>query len=119
MGQPVTHWQIITKDPDRLGKFYTKLFGWEIQANNALGYRMVDTGSERGINGGLWPAPPEAKGFIQLMIEVDDVADHVRQAVELGAKVIIPPQKLPDGDEIAIMHDPEGISFGLRSTVRV
>jgi predicted enzyme related to lactoylglutathione lyase len=114
MGQPVTHWQIVTKNPDRLAEFYAKLFGWESHADNRLGYRMIDTGSERGINGGIWPAPPEAPGFVQLFVEVDDVAAAAREAASLGAKVIVPPQKLPDGDEIAILHDPEGIPFGLQ-----
>ena len=37
----------------------------------------------------------------------------VEQAKQLGGKVIIPPQKLPDGDELAILHDAEGIPFGV------
>jgi predicted enzyme related to lactoylglutathione lyase len=114
MSHPVVHWQIVTANPERLGEFYTKLFGWEMQMNNALGYRMIDTGSERGIPGGIWPAPPEVKGFVQLFIEVEDVTRHVQEAVALGAKVIVPAQKLPDGDELAILHDPQGIAFGLR-----
>jgi predicted enzyme related to lactoylglutathione lyase len=48
-------WQIVTRNPDRLAEFYGRLFGWELNANNPLGYRMVDTGSERGIHGGIWP----------------------------------------------------------------
>ena len=28
----------------------------------------------------------------------------------------MPPQKLPDGDEMAILHDPAGIPFGLKRT---
>jgi predicted enzyme related to lactoylglutathione lyase len=114
MGHPVVSWQIVTKNPERVGEFYTKLFGWEIQTNNALGYRMVDTGSERGIPGGIWPAPPEANGFVQLFIEVDDVKHHVQEASALGATIIIPPQKLPDGDELAVLHDPAGIPFGIQ-----
>jgi predicted enzyme related to lactoylglutathione lyase len=113
MGQPVMHWQIVSKDPDRLGEFYSKLFGWTIQANNPLGYRMIDTVSAHGINGGMWPAPPGAHGFVQLLIAVDDVAAYVQQAASLGARVLVPPQKLPDGNEMAILQDPEGISFGI------
>ena len=113
MGQPVMRWQILAKNPDQLGAFYSKLFDWEIHTNNALGYRMVDTGCERGIDGGIWPAPPEAHAFVQLFIEVEDVPQHVQQATALGAQVLVPPQKLPDGDEMAILHDPEGIPFGI------
>src|SRR5262249_10332217 len=101
MGSPVTDWQIITTQPEKVQEFYTDLFGWDINTNNALGYRMVDTGSEKGINGGIWPAPPDAPSFIQLFIEVDDVSEMVQKAVAKGAKVLIPPQKLPDGDEMA------------------
>jgi len=116
MGKPVTQWQIVSKNPDRLTKFYTELFGWRSDANNALGYRRIDTQSKLGIGGGIWPAPPEATGFVQLMIEVDDVPRYVQQAKSLGANVIVPPQKLPDGDEVAILQDPEGISFGVCRT---
>lgn len=111
MGRPVTQWQIITRNPDRLAEFYSSLFGWEINSNNALSYRMVDTASERGINGGIWPAPPEAHSFVQLHVEVDSLPEYVKSATSLGARVIVPPQKLPDGDEIAVLHDPEGLPF--------
>lgn len=52
MGRPVTHWQILAKDPDRLADFYSKLFAWKVQSDNALGYRTVDPGTDRGIAGG-------------------------------------------------------------------
>jgi uncharacterized protein len=113
MGQPVMQWQMIAKDPERAAQFYGRLFGWSISANNALGYRTVDTGTEKGIKGGIWPAPPEGHGMVQLFIEVDDVAAYVEKAKLEGANIIIPPQKLPDGDEMAVILDPEGIPLGL------
>jgi uncharacterized protein len=118
MGQPVVAWQIVTRQPEKLESFYTALFGWEINANNALGYRVVETGSERGIDGGIWPAPPEAHDFVQLFVEVDDVGAVAKRVVELGGKVIVPPQQLPDGDEMAILQDPAGITFGLKRTMK-
>lgn len=118
MGQPVMNWQIVTRQPEKLQAFYSGLFGWEINANNSLGYRVVDTGNERGIDGGIWPAPPEAHDFIQIFVEVSDVAATVKRVVELGGKVIVPPQKLPDGDEMAILQDPAGISFGLKRAMQ-
>jgi hypothetical protein len=109
MGQPVMQWQILAKDPDQVSEFYCKLFGWTVNADNALGYRMIDTGSECGIKGGVWPSPPEGHSLVQLFIEIDDMT----KSVELGANVIIPPQKLPDGDELAIILGPEGVPFGM------
>ena len=113
MGRPVVQWQMITRNPENVADFYAGLFGWEINTNNALQYRMVDTGSERGINGGIWPAPPEAPSFVQLFVEVENLAESVAAATARGAKVIVPPTPLPDGDEMAILQDPEGMSFGM------
>lgn len=113
MGQPVTQFQVIAKDPDGAAEFYGTLFGWTIDANNAMGYRTVQTGSPSGIQGGIWPAPPEGHAMVQLFVAVDDVGASVAQAEELGAKVVVPPQTLPDGDEMAIILDPQGIPFGL------
>ena len=113
MGQPVMQWQLVVLNPDREAEFYSKLFDWELNTNNSLNYRMVDTGSERGINGGIWPAPPEGRGMVSLFVEVDDVQKYATKATGLGAKVVIPPQKLPDGDEMAMLLDPEGITLGI------
>jgi predicted enzyme related to lactoylglutathione lyase len=113
MGQPVMQWQILAREPDKLAAFYTKLFDWKIHTNNALNYRTVDTGSKRGIGGGIWPAPPEGHSMVSLYVEVEDVAKFVGKAQSIGGKVIIPPQKLPDGDEMAVILDPEGIPVGL------
>jgi len=118
MGCPIVTWQIISKNPEGASKFYTELFGWSVSDNNALMYRTVDTCSEAGIGGGIWPAPPGAQSFVQLFAEVDDVAATVEQAVAKGARVIVPPQKLPDGDEMAVLLDPDGMSFGVMHSGR-
>jgi hypothetical protein len=105
--------QILSKNPERAGGFFSKLFDWKVDAANALGYRTIKTAAGRGIDGGIWPCPPEGRPFIQLYVEVSDVPGTVEKATKLGATVIIPPQKLPDGDEIAILNDLEGMSFGI------
>jgi predicted enzyme related to lactoylglutathione lyase len=113
MGAPVMQWQIVSRNPEKAAEFYGALFGWQANADNALGYRTIDTGSAHGIQGGIWPAPPEGHGMVTLYVAVADVAEAVAHAIELGAGVIIPPQKLPDGDEMAVILDPEGIPVGL------
>jgi predicted enzyme related to lactoylglutathione lyase len=113
MGQPVKQFQIIAKNPDQAADFYCDLFEWTVNRDNALDYRAINTGSDEGITGGIWPAPPEGHGMVQLFVEVDDVAATAQRAAELGAKTIIPPQSLPDGDQMAVLLDPEGITFGL------
>jgi uncharacterized protein len=113
MGNPVVQWQIVAKDPERVARFYSSLFGWAVRTDNKLGYREVDTQSAQGINGGVWPAPPDGRDLVQLFIEVDDVDAYVAKATRLGAQVVVPTSELPDGDAIAIVLDPAGLSFGL------
>jgi predicted enzyme related to lactoylglutathione lyase len=113
MGNPVTRWQILTSQPEKLARFYSDLFGWQISTDNPFNAHEVDTGSDRGIPGGFWPAPPEAKGFMQMHVEVDDLERQVGKAKALGATEIIGPQTLPQGGKMAVMHDPEGIPFVL------
>ena len=113
MGNPVVQFQILSKTPDKTAEFYSTLFGWTISANNAMGYRQIDTGSKEGIQGGIWPAPPQAPEFVQLLMAVSDVRDAVDRAEKLGATTLIPPTLLPDGDEMAVMLDPQGMSFAL------
>ena len=112
MSNPVVQWQIISKEPDKVAAFYRGLFGWTISANNAIGYREVK-GEVGGMPGGIWPAPPEAPNMVQLFIAVDDVTRSAASAVELGAKVIVPPTVLPDGDAMAVLLDPTGMPFGI------
>lgn len=45
--------------------------------------------------------------------QIDDVDAAVHKATELGAAVVMPKQALPDGDEMAMIHDGFGITFGL------
>ena len=114
MGQPVMRWQILARETDKLAAFYTTLFGWRVDAGNAMGYRMIDTASDRGINGGIWPIGREGPPAVQLFVEVPDVAACVAKVEQLGGRVIIPPQTLPDGDEMAVVLDTEGLSVGLK-----
>ena len=114
MGQPVVQFQILARNPDALTAFYAALLGWQVDADNAMGYRTVDTGSDRGINGGVWPiGPTEGHPLVQLFVEVDDVAASVAKVEQLGGRILIPPQALPDGDRLAIVLDTEGLSLGL------
>jgi predicted enzyme related to lactoylglutathione lyase len=113
MGRPVTQFQIISTSPEETARFYSSLFGWVVNSDNPLGYREIKTDSVNGIQGGIWPAPPQASNFVQLFTAVDDVQACVQRAQELGAQLIIPPTALPDGGELAVMHDPQGMSFGV------
>ncbi|HWB81088.1 MAG TPA: VOC family protein [Nannocystaceae bacterium] len=107
---PIVGWQIVADDPAALSAFYAELFGWTVDRDNALGYRRLATGS---IDGGVWPTHVPGKATVQLFIAVADIEAHIARARPLGAKVLVPRSVLPDGDAMAILLDPAGLSFGL------
>jgi uncharacterized protein len=113
MANPVTQWQVLTHNPEKHSAFYAAVFGWKVNADNPLGYRMVEAGSGKGIPGGFWPAPAEATPFVQLFAEIENMTDTVRKVTEHGGSVLIPPQTLPQGEQMAILRDPMGITFGV------
>lgn len=113
MPNPVVKWQIVAGDAGAVAAFYKKLFGWTVDAGNALGYRELRSGEARGIDGGVWPSPAPGHATVQLFIEVDDVAGQLDRAVALGAKVLVPRTVLPDGDVMALLVDPAGLPFGI------
>lgn len=113
MGNPVVQWQIVARDPDAVASFYSSVFGWRVRTDNKLGFRQIETGDDRGIDGGVWPSPPEGHNLVQLFIEVDDVDAAIAKATARGAQVLFPKSLLPDGDTMALLLDPAGLSFGI------
>lgn len=113
MGAPVTQCQILTKNPAKHSAFYASVFGWKINTDNPLGYRQADTGSTKRIPGGFWPAPPEAQALVQLFIEIGDMDETIAKVTKSGGSVLIPPQTLPAGEQMAILQDPMGMTFGV------
>jgi predicted enzyme related to lactoylglutathione lyase len=41
------------------------------------------------------------------------MAETIAKAVKSGGSVLIPPQTLPAGDQMAILRDPMGVTFGV------
>ena len=113
MPNPVVRWQIVSPEPDRAAGFYQELFGWTLGRANGLGYRELTSGEKRGADGGVWPGVPGQAGLVQLFVEVPDVGQYVDKATKLGARVVVPQSVLPDGDTMAVLLDPTGISFGV------
>ena len=112
MTHPVVRWQIISPNPDTTTGFYKQLFGWSTSKDNALGYREVGTGPG-SIDGGVWPGPAGERAFVQLFVAVPEVERYVARAMALGAKVLVPASVLPDGDQMAVLQDPAGLSFAV------
>jgi uncharacterized protein len=111
MADPVVHFEVAGKDGKKLQEFYTKLFGWNVDANNPMDYGMV-AAVEGGIGGGITASQDGSKN-VTFYVQVDDLQKALDKAVELGGKIVNPPMDVPGGPTLAHFTDPEGNFIGL------
>jgi len=115
MANPVVHWELMSKEPEKIAAFYEKLFGWKIDHRPELNYRIVDTGGEGGINGGI--VKPERKGRwpgnMTFYVLVDDLAATRKKVVAAGGAIHVEEQAVPGMGAFCLFTDPEGRMIGL------
>jgi len=113
MAAPVTHFEIMGKDAQRLRDFYGNLFGWNFNLMPEMGYGMIDTGVKMGINGGLGQLPENQAPCVTFYVQVEDIQGHLDKAVGLGATVLVPVTEIPGMVTFAQFKDLEGNMVGL------
>jgi predicted enzyme related to lactoylglutathione lyase len=118
MGQAVVHFEITGKDGKALSSYYSQLFDWEVDANNPMGYGIVDreknAGSDGiGIGGGIATAPEGYPGHVTFYVEVPDVEASLGKAEALGGTRMMGPEEVMEGLIIGLFTDPEGHVIGV------
>lgn len=109
-GTPVDWFEILGADQDRSQRFYAEVFGWQVSHGDA-GYRMVDTGSNRGIRGGIGAGQDGT--WATVYANVPDVAAVLARAVELGGTREYGPLAVDDHMQTGALRDPAGNVFGV------
>jgi predicted enzyme related to lactoylglutathione lyase len=118
MGQPVVHFEITGKDGKALSAYYSQLFDWNVDANNPMGYGVVDREQNLspdgiGIGGGIATGPDGYPGHVTFYVEVPDVEASLAQAEELGGTRMMGPEEVMEGLVIGLFTDPEGHVVGV------
>ena len=113
MGNPVVHWELAAKDPQKTSEFYAELFDWKINHHPEMQYWMAHTGGEGGIDGGIMAPHGDAPNFVTFYVLVDDLAAYLAKAESLGGKTIMGPMPIPGVGSCAMFQDPGGNCIGL------
>jgi predicted enzyme related to lactoylglutathione lyase len=114
MPHPVVHWELWSKDPARLADFYARVFGWQIQHHPEMNYRIVESGGEGGIGGGIMqPREGPWPGNMTFYIAVDDLAACCATLEQAGAKLIVERAEVPGMGAFALFEDPDGRVLGI------
>jgi predicted enzyme related to lactoylglutathione lyase len=121
MGQPVVHFEIVGKDGEALKRYYSELFGWEIDSNNPMKYGTIQrednlNADGAGIGGGITGGLQGYDGHVTFYVQVPDVEAALAQAESLGGKRTMGPDEVMEGLVIGLFTDPEGHTIGVLQT---
>ena len=117
---PVVHFEMPYENPERLSKFYSQAFGWEM---NKLGEEMdnyvlagtSDTDENQmvktpgTINGGFFPKKPDWPAqYPSVVISVNDINKAMEQISKAGGEVLGEPVEIPGIGQYVSFMDTEG-----------
>ena len=118
MGYPVVHFEIAGKDSAKLHEYYGELFGWEIDADNEMGYGLVQREGNTnpdgvGIGGGISRGPEGYPGHVTFYVEVPNVEESLAKAESMGGTRMMGPEEVMPDLIIGLFNDPEGHTIGV------
>jgi predicted enzyme related to lactoylglutathione lyase len=109
--------ELLTKDVDRAGKFYTELFGWGSQTTDMGEFNYTSYMNGERPAGGMMEINQETMGDLpahwMVYFAVDDCDKTAEKAKSLGANVVVAPQDIPEVGRFAVMVDPQGAAFSI------
>jgi predicted enzyme related to lactoylglutathione lyase len=123
MPQPVVHFEVIGKNPDRLRRYYGDLFGWAFdtpspvakEVSDADSYGFLDlvtaddgTGIRGGIGGG-----ESYDSHAVFYVGVENVEAALSRAERLGGNRVMGPATSPNGLVVGHFRDPDGTLIGV------
>jgi uncharacterized protein len=110
VANPVTWFEIIGKDSERLQTFYRGVFGWKMTPpRKEMGNYSMLQDHKPGIGGGIG----EGDTRISVYVEVGDPQAYVDKSVAAGARLLMPVTEITPGTTIAMLADPAGNTFGI------
>lgn len=116
---PVVHFEMPYENQERLIKFYSRAFGWQMLA---LGEEMgryvtaatTETDENRmiktpgNINGGFYPKAAGPAACPSVVIAVDDIKAAMKKIADEGGKVLGEPTEIPGIGQYVSFLDTEG-----------
>lgn len=114
MPRPV-HFEIPADDPERAGKFYQDVFGWQISKwDGPEDYWLIKSGDKEqpGIDGGI-ARKNEMLSSVTNTIDVPDVDEFTEKIKSKGGTVLMSKVAVPEVGWMAYCKDTEGNIFGL------
>jgi uncharacterized protein len=108
-----TWFELMSADPGAAAPFYSDLFGWraDVQPMPEGDYTVFYKDGKQAC--GLLQAPPGTPKTWMPYFHITDTDGFVDRAEDLGARVSVDPENVPDIGRFAVMTDPLGAMFAV------
>ncbi len=111
MARPIVWWELAGNDGKALQSFYAELFDWKVDADNSMGYGMINTGGSGSVDGGIYTSDEPKQPVIYA--GVPDLQATLDKVAQLGGTTVVPPTEVPGMVTFALFSDPAGNIFGI------
>ncbi len=112
----IAHFEIPAKDPERLRKFYTEVFGWKFKNSAAqnMQYWTISTGTRHipGVSGGMYKRGSEKQTPVNY-ISTPDLDESMAEVERAGGHITVGKKEISGHGFTAVGKDPEGNPIGL------
>ncbi|OGS45303.1 MAG: glyoxalase [Elusimicrobia bacterium RIFOXYD2_FULL_34_15] len=116
---PVVHFEMPYENHERLSKFYTQAFGWQMKKfGEDMGDYVTASTTETdenkmvkrpgAINGGFFPKTADSPKYPSVVIAVDDIKEAIKKVAGSGGKVLGEPMEIPNVGLYVSFTDTEG-----------
>jgi predicted enzyme related to lactoylglutathione lyase len=113
VAHPIVHVEIPTTSNDDARRFYSALFGWNVQVYPEMDYAMFE--AEGGPGGGFPKVDNELvkPGGVLVYVGTDDIDASLSKAESLGGSTVVPKTEIPGVGWFGIFSDPTGNRIAL------
>ena len=124
---PVVHFEMPYKDPKKVSKFYSSVFGWDMQYLPKMRKYVLATTSpvdknqmhkkKGAINGGFYPRGGYGN-IPHLVISVDNLEKHMDVVKMNGGKIDGKPMDIQGIGKFVMLVDSEGNRVGMLQAMK-
>jgi predicted enzyme related to lactoylglutathione lyase len=104
--------ELATREPEAAGRFYSRLFGWELKATPGYSEFLrggAAVGGMYGLDASAADVPPNWMVYFQVS-DCDAVSDR---AQSLDGQELVPPKDIAGVGRFAVLQDPQGAAFSI------
>jgi uncharacterized protein len=115
----IMHVEIPTTNREATARFYSTLFGWEVEPfDNPQAYRVLQAGNMSiglpDLQGGFRPVTDVLRaGDIVPYVTTDDMEGDLTQIEAMGGKIVLPRTEVAKDTWVAVLEDPNGARLAL------